>query len=317
MVSQGWPRRAAERPLPAGERLRSLLYRQSLTVGAALMDGASLLVRRLPTRYRYLPADAITVPLGLLPTRRRALIERNYSTLLGLPAAHAHARRLARRSIRNFGRMAIDFLIVRTMADPDVYSWVIPEGQSYFDQALEARRGVIFVLPHAGSWDIAAAFAQAYGCKLNVVTEPSWAAELVAGSRRGHGVTLVPRDRSLRPLFRALARNECAVMLSDIARDDVQSLAVPFGPHPAPFPMGPARLGQHTGAPILVVSCLRLRDGRYLIKARPPLFPDPALPAMEDVKRLTGKMAEGFEHIVRAAPDQWYPFHPVWPESQQ
>ncbi len=293
-------------------RVGAALYAGSLAGASALMDGVSRAVRVLPARYRYLPADLVTLPVILLASRLRATVERNYATALAAPVADPRVRALARASVRNYGRMATDFLAVRTMTPTEVLGWVEPVNERYLQEALEGGHGALLILPHFGSWDVAASFAQAFGLQLTIVTEGSWVAELVAGSRTSRGVTLVPRERSLRPLFRALARNECAVMLSDIAKDDLQAAAVPFLGHPARFPLGPARLSRQTGAPILVVSCARLAGGGYRIEPQPPLSADPAKPAQEAVADLTARVAAGFERVVAAHPAQWYPFHEIW-----
>jgi KDO2-lipid IV(A) lauroyltransferase len=285
-----------------------------LTGASVLMDLVSDAVRRLPPRVRYLPADAITVPLALLWVRRRQVIERNFAVILGASPSDPRVRTLARRSIPNFGRMAIDFLTVRTMTARDVWAWGSPVCEACLADAQRDHRGIILVFPHAGSWDVAAAYAQAYGLQLNVVTESNFGTALVAGSRTGHGVKLVPREGSLRTLFRALSRDECVVLLGDIAPEGVQTIEVPFFGRPAPFPLGPARLAQRTGAPILVVSCLRMPDYTYRLEAQPPLRPDPAKPADVAVLELTAAIAAGFERIIAAWPEQWYPFHPIWPE---
>ncbi len=293
-------------------RLRDALGAWSLDAGTRLMDAVSHALRRLPPKRRYLPADAITSVLTILWSRRLPLIAHNFATMLGLPETHPRVQYLARACIRNYGRMAIDFLIVRTMSAAEVLAWVAPVHADYMEEAIQAGHGVILVLPHAGSWDVAAAFAQSFGYQLNVVTEGNWVAELVAGSRHGHGVALIPRDKSLRPLFRALARNEAVVMLADIAHDEIQAIEVPFFGRPAPLPVGPARLSQHTGAPILVIACVRLPDGSYRIEAQRPLYPQADLPADEAVQALATAIAAGFERIAAAAPAQWYPFHQVW-----
>ncbi len=303
----------ALRAAPA--RVKAALYAGSLAGASALMDGVSRAVRALPARYRYLPADLVTLPVILLAARLRATIERNYATALAAPITDSRVRRLARASVRNYGRMAIDFLAVRTMTLDEVLGWVTPVNERYLREALEGGRGALLILPHFGSWDVAASFAQAFGLQLTIVTEGNWVAELVAGSRTSHGVTLVPRERSLRPLFRALARNECVVMLSDIAKYDLQAAAVPFLGHPARFPLGPARLSRQTSAPILVVSCARLPGGRYRIEPQPPLYADPGKPMQEAVADLTARVAAGFARVVAAHPAQWYPFHEIWDEQ--
>lgn len=284
-----------------------------LAGAAALMDATSRGVRRLPARARYLPADAITLPLARVWASRMPVIERNFATMLGAPVSHPRVRALARASVQSYGRMAIDFLAVRTMSDAEVLAWVSRDGEEHLQEGLGQGRGVILALPHLGSWDVAAVFAQANGWNLTVVTESDWMADLVAGSRTGAGLTLVPRDRSPRALFRALRRNECVALLSDIVDDGLQTAEVPFFGRPAPFPLGPARLAQRTGAPIMVVASVRKPDHSYHVEAQPLLWPDHDRADGQAAVALTAAMAAGFERIVAAYPAQWYPFHPIWP----
>ncbi|MEO7002590.1 MAG: lysophospholipid acyltransferase family protein [Ktedonobacterales bacterium] len=332
--------------MQADDRLIALyphFYAHSLHIAGVLMDGVSVGIRHLPQRWRYRLADALTTPLVWLwrMNGRLAPITRNYATLLHAVAGHEwtgdpvaslpasetaathkdaqlddQARDLAGASVRNYGRMAVDFLAARTMRTDEIMAWAHPQGDGHFADVMREGHGVIMAAPHVGSWDVAAVFAQAYGCKLTVVTEQNWVTELVAGGRRSLGITLAPRDagpQALRALFAALRRNECVVLLSDIANEGVQTMDAPFFGRPSPFPMGPARLAVRTGAPILVVGSVRLPDGSYLVEAQPPLRADPVLPRDAAVAQLTEAVAAGFERIIAAYPDQWYPFHPIWP----
>jgi KDO2-lipid IV(A) lauroyltransferase len=292
---------------------RHTARRMSLVVASQLMNGVSWCLRLLPGSLRYLPADCITLPVSYLLVGKVHAARRNYATAFGLDPSDARAHRLARRSIRNYGRMAIDFLVARTASSTVLASRTGTAGLDYYDDALRDNRGIIIVLPHLGSWDVAAVLAEAYSAKLTIVTESDWATELVAGARVGHGVTLVPRDRSLRALYRALARKEAVVLLADIAHGDVQTVDVPFFGKPAPFPVGPARLAVRARSPILVVSCVRLPDRTYLMEAQAPLRADPAKSEDENVMALTAAMAAGFARVITAYPEHWYPYHPMWP----
>ncbi len=291
-------------PLPS---LRSGLF----TAASALMDVVSKGVHRLPPPVRYGLADALTGPAAPLFLARRPAIARNYATVLG--ASQARARRPARASVRNYGRMAMDFLAVRVMSDQEILSWASPRHLEHFEAALADGRGIIMALPHLGSWDVAAAFAQAYGCGLTVITENTWAAKLVAGSRDGHHIALVPRDGSVRPIFRALAAKSCVAMLCDAAPPGVPAVAVPFFGRLAPFPVGPARLAHRTRAPILVVGCARQTDHSYVLELQTPIRVDRSLPAEAAILAATAAMAAGFERLIAAYPEQWYPYRPVWP----
>lgn len=285
----------------------------SLAAGRRAMDSVSGALRRLPRRVRYIPADAITIPLSYLWWTRLPIIQRNFAIVLGNEVIDSRARRLARASIRNYGRMAIDFLVARTSPVADLAHNMEAHGEEYYRESIAGGHGVIFVLPHLGSWDVAAILAQLFQCRLTIVTESDWGTQLVAGSREQQGVTLVPRDRSLRALFRALSRNEAVVLLSDMANKGVQVISVPFFGKPSPFPDGPARLSVRTGAPVMVVSCVRREDASYVLSAQPPLRADPALDPEENVRMLTEKIAQGFESVITKYPEHWYPYHPYWP----
>lgn len=287
---------------------------QDLALAAAdrLMGGAGTAFAHLSPPARYRLADMLSAPFARALLRRRPLIARNFAIALGLPADAPRARRLARASVRNFGRMAADFLVVRSLDDARVRAWVRPVGEQYFDDAIGAGRGAVIVTPHLGNWDVGAVFAQSYHPPLTIITDSDWTARLVAGARTGRGLIPVPRDVALRPLYRALARNTCVAMGADIAAPGLPSVRVPFFGRPAPFPIGPARMAHRTGAALLVVTCVRLPDHTYRVEVQPPVDVASALPAERAVPAVTAALAARFEAAIRAHPDQWYPFHDVW-----
>jgi KDO2-lipid IV(A) lauroyltransferase len=255
----------------------------------------------------------VSAPLSLLP-RLRTVATRNFAMMLGVRPDDPLAVLLARESIRNYARMAIDFLASRTESAATLRARTTVVGVQHFYDAQHDGRGVILAVPHVGSWDLGTVIAGAYGVSITVVTESNWVTELVAGSRMSHGVTLVPRGRSLRTLFRALARHETVVLLSDVANDGVQTMQVPFFGNLAPFPIGPARLAVRTNAPIVIVFAVRLPDMTYRIEVLPPLRAKSALAEEENIGALTAAVAGDFERIITAYPAHWYPFHPIWPD---
>ena len=279
-----------------------------------LLDGASLAVRAAPAHRRYLLADAVT---SLVPVVAPGLFRRTQANFArafhaqGAQGAH-RAARLARASIHNFGRMATDFLWIRTLAPREVESFTTLSGDTHLWEVLRAGRGVILVLPHMGCWDVAAARASAAGLPITIVTEDTWAARLVSFSRQRPGVALVSRDRSLRALVSALRRNEAVVLLSDLARPGVQTVEVPFFEYPAPLPSGPARLSARTGAPIVAVACVRTAECHYRVDIRPPIWPDGGVARDGHVHALTRRIAADFQVLITQYPDQWYPFGRVW-----
>src|SRR5919201_1179210 len=287
--------------------------RGSLWLASGIMEGLGRGLRLLPPGSRYLPADGLAAGLKPLLRKQRRQAEANYAIMLDLPSDHPRVRGLARQSLRNYARMATDFLRVRTMTRDQVLAWGRPMGEDYFAAALAEGRGVIFALAHCGSWDVAAAYALAYGVKLTIVTEDSWTSRLVASSRQGFGVTLAPRQSALRLTFKALARNEVVAIIADLVEKGFQTVTVPFFGKPAPFPVGPARLAHRTGAAVMVCSGFRMADGSYRIEGQTPLHIDRSLPEAQAVATLTAQIAARFEALIGAHPEQWYPYRPVWP----
>lgn len=283
-----------------------------LAPAISLMDAVGAALRHISPVARYRLTDAISRPIAAALLRRRPAIADNYGTILGTGAADPRARRLARASVRNYGRMAADFLALRSMSPREILAWVDHVHEERFAAAIDEGRGVILALAHLGSWDVAAAYAHAYGIRLTVITESDWTARLVAGSRSAQGITLVPRDSSLRVIYRALARNECVAILCDRAPEGVQRACVPFFGRPAAFPAGPARLAHRTGAAILPICCVRRAGGRYRIEVSPAIHADRSVPVEDAVRDATTALAAAFERIVRAYPDHWYAYHVVW-----
>ena len=73
-------------------------------------------------------------------------------------------------------------------------------------------------------------------------------------------------------------------------------------------------LAARTKAAIVPVVCRRLADGTYEARHYEPIEVADASDA--EVQRATQKIADALEDMISVAPDQWYTFKPVWPETQ-
>jgi KDO2-lipid IV(A) lauroyltransferase len=277
------------------------------------LDAASAGVGAVPLASRYLLADIITSFVPLIAPRLFRRTHHNFARAFG---AERPARQLARASIRNFGRMAVDFLWIRALNNEAVRGVTTLSGDHHLWDAVRAQRGAILVLSHLGCWDVAAARASAAGFPIVIATEGTWAARLASTSRSRPGISLVSRESSIRELLRALQRNEGVVLLSDLARPALHTVSVPFFGRLAPLPSGPARLSARTGAPIVAVACVRTAVCRYRVEFRPPIWPD-AFDQHHDglVEKMTAAIARDFEEFIRRYPDQWYPFGTLWPSA--
>ena len=117
---------------------------------------------------------------------------------------------------------------------------------------------------------------------------------------------------TLKELLAVLRRNEVAglVMDRDVAGTGVD---VPFFGSEASLPGGAALLALRTGAPILPAVAYRTPDGRFRGEIQPPVAIEKGATQAASIRLTTGRIAERFEQIIAAHPEQWTVYQPVWP----
>lgn len=146
---------------------------------------------------------------------------------------------------------------------------VVWHGAEHIDQALQTGKGVLFLTPHLGCFEVTAqAYAQRFGRAgrpMTVLFRPArkaWLADLVASSRARPGMTTAPTTLAgVKQLVRALKAGNCVGLLPDQVPPAGQGLWVPFFGRDAYTMTLSARLAQQTGASILIAWGERLSWG--------------------------------------------------------
>jgi len=184
---------------------------------------------------------------------------------------------------------------------------------------LRARgRGVLVLTGHFGCWELLGGYLARGLDGLTVVTgtihNPP-VDRLVNDWRRKAGLTPVPRDGDLRPLLRCLRGGGAAAVLLD-QNTRVENRTVPFCGHPAPTPVGFARLALKLGTPVLPVVIGRSGAG-HRVTHLPPIDPgDHAGSAGEDAEAaFLADCNAALERCLRRNPVEWVWFHSRWSED--
>ena len=97
------------------------------------------------------------------------------------------------------------------------------------------------------------------------------------------------------------------------SRRRIETLVEFFG-RPAYLPVGPARLALMTGALVIMASCYYEPDKGYGLEVTEPLEMIRTGDRRRDIMTNVRRLADILEQHVRARPEQWMMFHPVWPE---
>jgi len=299
--------RAPHRRTPAGPRLREgavvVAYRGGAWVLGRLPLGptarvggwlADLVYRAWPEKRRYVRANAARI-LGVSPGDRRA-------------------GDLARAVFRNQVRWVIEgFHLPRMTREQHVAIFDAPAADRVHE-VWEASRGTILVGLHVGNGDAAAAALAGRGWPMNVLADDTaydGLFELMFEQRRAWGIEVI-RWRNLREVYRVLRNREILGLLVDWGyRADGQPVRL-LGAWTT-LPAGPATLAGRTGATILPFWTIRRPDGSFAGDVGEPICVTSTDPA--EIARATQAIADALEPVIRAAPEQWCVFKPMWPDD--
>jgi len=231
--------------------------------------------------------------LSLLPLRALQIIGRFGGLLVyGLPGRYRqrlqkNAREagytepaFARRAAAQAGEMFMELPRVWFKAE-QCLSLVTSTQDHVLKDALNDKRGVLFLTPHLGNFDMAARHGARHQ-GLTVMFRPprkAMLAPLLEAGRNAKGVRAVPANRQgVREFLRALKNGEAVGMLPDQVPREGDGVWAPFFGREALTVTLPGRLATQANAIVIVAACERLPRGAgwrmHYVRAPEPLPSD-------------------------------------------
>ena len=182
------------------------------------------------------------------------------------------------------------------------------DGAQLVEAALQQGRGIVFLTPHMGCFEITAqAYARRFGARqpMTVLFRPArkpWVRALVATARARPGLQAVPTTMSgVKQLLKALRQGQSVGLLPDQVPPEGLGVWAPFFGRPAYTMTLSARLAQQTGAVVLVAWGERLAWGRgYRVHVKPLAE---ALPA--DAAQAATYINRAMEQLIAECPQQY------------
>ena len=183
------------------------------------------------------------------------------------------------------------------------------DGEHVLQDALQADKGVIFLTPHLGCFEITAqAYAERYGQAGRPMTvlfrlpRQEWLAEWVSASRYRPGMDTAPATLAgVKKLLKVLKQGQCVGLLPDQVPPQGQGVWLPFFGQNAYTMTLSARLAIQTGATVLLAWGERLSWGRGYVVHVLPL--GEALSG--NVEEAAAQVNRAMERLVRLAPGQY------------
>jgi phosphatidylinositol dimannoside acyltransferase len=180
-------------------------------------------------------------------------------------------------------------------------------------EAMEAGRGVVYALPHAGNWDVAGVYVieemRRRGLDPAMTTvaerlEPEAVYRRFVEYRESLGFEIVAQDDGRRAHLALTRRLRAGGLVCLVADRDLTGtgIEVPFLGGTIRLPAGPASLAAMTGAQLHAVGPFFLPGRRWGAVVSPPI----AVPDRAAVPAATAELAKRFEEHVTAYPQDWH-----------
>lgn len=208
-------------------------------------------------------------------------------------------RRLVHTCARETGKGLMETFAIWFRPEQSVLKWVRAcHGWEHVDNALAEGKGIIFLTPHLGCYEITSIYYAARH-PITVLYRPSrqqWLTPIMAQGRSRGKVRLAPTNMSgLRDLLRSLRKAEAVGILPDQVPESGEGVWARFFGRPAYTITLVEKLANSTGATVLLAFGERLPWGRgYHLHIEPlqgPLTPQ--------------SINDGIERLVRENPGQY------------
>ncbi len=190
------------------------------------------------------------------------------------------------------------------------------DGAAHIHAALHHERGMLFLTPHLGCFEVTAqAYADRFGSApaqprpMTVLFRPprkAWADQVLSAARERPGLATAPATLSgVRQLVQALRQGEAVGLLPDQVPPDGLGVWAPFFGRPAYTMTLSVRFARTPGTQVLLAWGERLPWGRgYVVHVRPWQAVLGA-PLAEDATLAATQINRAMEALVRLKPQQY------------
>jgi len=299
---------------PALTPLQRLLSHR-LVIGIGM-----LLSKYAPPFLGYATADLISGLINWLKPDVYWISYANLRQVVGPEVEEEELHRLVRQVFRKNARNDYDLWHLASQG-PEALRAAIhlpPETWDLVEQGLQRGKGIIIAGTHTGSFDLGILALAAQGKEIQILglaNPPTGGFNLMDKLRERTGAYLTPI--SLQSLREAIERlHGGGIVLTGVDRPvGDEETTVEFFGRPALLPTGHVRLALKTDAVILVASTYRDPEHGNVINISPPLEMVRTGDREEDFQVNLRRVTDWLEKFIRAHPDQWAMFTPVWPEQ--
>lgn len=255
------------------------------------------LLAKLPLRWLHCLGSLLGIVVYLLPGRYRNRLQKNAAQ-----AGYTEPA-FARRAAAHTGAMILETPKVWLDAGSCLKKCV-SDDEAVVQAALAEQRGVLYLTPHLGCFEITARVLVKHG-PITVMFRPPRQAFIEPAmqvSRNMPGLNAVPASvRGIREFLRALKRGEAVGMLPDQVPSSGDGVWAPFFNKPAYTMTLAAKLALQADVPVVLTAGERLPKGKgwriHYLRLDPPAEPT--------VENMVFAINQAMEQLIRRFPEQY------------
>jgi KDO2-lipid IV(A) lauroyltransferase len=231
----------------------------------------------------------------------------------------AQRREVGRKTFRNLGRMALEFLTVTNLdrAELDRMFTYDDAGKAAILPALQSGKPIVVCTAHFGNFENLAAVHNMQGYSIAMVVRRlggGWFGKFWnrGRSRAGLEVLEVTRGETLKAAQRAMREGKVLGYVIDQNMPGHRAIFPTFFGVPAATAPTPAYLAMRSGATVFFMLDVPQEDGRHHIVIEGPIVPRDTGDREADVLAFLQDLNDRLERWVRRHPDRWYWLHRRW-----
>lgn len=178
------------------------------------------------------------------------------------------------------------------------------------------KRGLLLLTSHMSNFDLMGLSVAVRGFPIQVLSlaNPEAGFHILNYLRAKAGLEITPiTPESLRAAIRRLRGGGLVATGIDRPIPEDRELIEFFG-RPAYLPVGPVRLALMSDVTVVMGSCHYEPDEGYALEVTGPIEMVRTGDRRQDILTNARRLAGILEGHVRAHPEQWMMFHPIWPE---
>jgi KDO2-lipid IV(A) lauroyltransferase len=210
-----------------------------------------------------------------------------------------------RRAVAESGKAIVELPFVWCARPERVAAHAVVENLEHVQAALEAGRGIVFLTPHLGCFEITAQQI-ALRTPITVMYRPPKKAALkplIEGARARHNLHLAPANMAgVRILARALKKGEPIGLLPDQVPQEGEGVWAPFFGRSAYTMTLPAKLANKGRPAVILVYAERLAGGKGYMVRFVPFDGDLSGSATEQASAINHAM----EQLIARCPAQYF-----------